>query len=497
MIATGVVVCFTLLGCVWGQAHNSFPEGFMFGAATAAYQVEGAWNTSGKGESIWDRFVHNVPDCIANHQTGDVAADSYHLYPQDIQALKDVGFGHYRFSISWPRVMPTGDVTDINQDGIDYYNKVIDALLADNITPMVTMYHWDLPQSLQDLGGWTNPIMVDYFEDYARVLYDNFGDRVKWWITFNEPLTFVAGYTSGGCTPPQVNAPDVGNYLVAHTVIKSHARAYHLYDDNYRDAQNGQVGITLNTGWFLAANGTEQELQLAEYTMQSTLGWFAHPIYSKEGDYPAILKETVANQSRAEGRYRSRLPEFDEYWINYIRGSADFLGLNHYGSTVLSAGDGGVQTLIDPSWPKSSATWLLYTPFGMRPLLNWMKQEYDNSTIIITENGWGDEGELNDTIRSNYYLSYLAGVVEAINLDNVNVIGHTSWSIIDNFEWASGFTIKFGLYSVDYDDASRPRTPKASAGVLADIISSNQIPEEIFEALHADPYYQMYYPSSD
>nr|CAD7204138.1 unnamed protein product [Timema douglasi] len=183
-----------------------------------------------------------------NLHARDVAADSYHLYPQDIQALKDVGdiqalkdvgFGHYRFSISWPRVMPTGDVTDINQDGIDYYNKLIDALLADNITPLVTMYHWDLPQPLQDLGGWTNPIMVDYFEDYARVLYDNFGDRVKWWITFNEPLTFVAGYASGGCTPPQVDAPGVGNYLVAHTVLKSHARAYHLYDENYRDAQNG------------------------------------------------------------------------------------------------------------------------------------------------------------------------------------------------------------------------------------------------------------------
>lgn len=245
-----------------GSRRYEFPESFKYGAASSSYQIEGAWNESGKCPSIWDTFTHDHPELIADGSNGDVSADSYHFYRDDIAALKHVGvsaincylvifyktglkFHHYRFSFSWPRILTNG--TLLNEKGIDYYNNLIDALLENDIEPIVTVYHWDLPQYLQDLGGFTNPLIVDYFRHFCDVLFKNFGNRVRKWITFNEPFNVcVDGYATGNFAPG-IKASGVGEYLCTHHVLQSHAASYHLYKEKYFEQQQGQIGICLNT----------------------------------------------------------------------------------------------------------------------------------------------------------------------------------------------------------------------------------------------------------
>ncbi|RVE43159.1 hypothetical protein evm_012190 [Chilo suppressalis] len=223
----------TRVNCTTGTTSKlCFPSSFMFGVATASYQIEGAWNVSGKGENIWDRYTHTRPERIFDHGTGDVAADSYHQFRQDVRLLKELGVRFYRFSMSWSRILPTGLTNEVNPDGIRYYKELIEELHKNGIEPLVTMYHWDLPQPLQDLGGWTNPVIADYFVDYAKVLLDNFGDRVKFWLTFNEPLSFCHdGY--GGSDAPGDRATGMEDYLCGHTVLRAHAAVYRMFQRDY------------------------------------------------------------------------------------------------------------------------------------------------------------------------------------------------------------------------------------------------------------------------
>nr|CAD7593610.1 unnamed protein product [Timema genevievae] len=476
---------------IWAADYNTFPDGFLFGAATAAYQVEGAWNANGKGENIWDHMVHTHPEWIEDNSNADDTSNSYYHYDEDIAALKEVGFHFYRFSIAWSRVLPKGDTSYINQDGIDYYNNLINGLLADNIQPMVTMYHWDLPQALQNVGGWVNDTMIDYFEQYARLLFTTYGDRVKWWMTFNEPGVFTYGYATSTSTPPTVNLPN-GDYLASHVVLKAHARAYHVYDDEFRSTQNGKISIALNSNYMYPKTDSDDDVYAATVAMQFNLGWYAHPIFSTDGDYPAVMKERVAASSTAQGLTSSRLPEFGDTWVNYIKGTHDFFGLNHYTSSLASLGadgtvgtkyyDMGVTLGIDPTWQTSAASWLYYCPWGMRKILNWISKEYNNVSIIITENGWADEGGLQDDFRTTYFYNYLAEMLKAINIDKNSVIGYTVWSIIDNWEWTLGYTVKLGLYQVDFSDFNRGRTAKNSASTMSSIIKGWSIPEEYFTA---------------
>ncbi|XP_063222762.1 myrosinase 1-like [Bacillus rossius redtenbacheri] len=465
----------------------AFPKDFLFGASTASYQIEGAWNVNGKGESIWDRFTHTHPSWIKDSENADVAADSYHLYKDDIQALTDMKVDFYRFSIAWSRILPKGDTSLINKDGINYYNNLINELLKHKIQPMVTMYHWDLPQPLQELGGWPNPLLVDYFEDFARLLYKNFGDRVKWWVTLNEGAEVAAGYSSPRHYAPGVEAPGVGDYLAAHTLLRAHARAYWLYDSHFRRCQGGNVGITLNSAWVEPLADTEEDHTASERALQFMLGWLAHPIFTEEGDYPLVMKERVAHNSKAEGYSHSRLPTFTADWITALRGSADYFALNHYSTLLATPGDAGgvpskdhdagVVMSQDPSWPASASSWLKVVPWGMRKLLNWIAKEYGNPKLIITENGFSDQGQLDDVGRINYHKSYLSEVLKAIYIDKCNIIGYTAWSLLDNFEWTRGYTEKFGLYHVDFSKPSRPRTAKSSSKVYAEIIRTRKIPQ--------------------
>ncbi|XP_078666125.1 lactase/phlorizin hydrolase-like [Branchiostoma floridae x Branchiostoma belcheri] len=475
---------------------GTFPDDFIWSSATAAYQIEGAWNVSGKGASIWDTLAHQGK--VNNQDTGDVACDSYNKYPEDVQLMKQMGLKYYRFSISWPRIFPTGEQQDgVNADGVRYYNALIDELIANDITPMVTLFHWDLPQVLQDrYGGFLNnhttnsTVIHDLFGDYARFCYRNFGDRVKYWITFNEPwITAWLGYGIGNFAP-QHNEPATGQYKAAHNIILSHAKAYHIYDDEFRATQNGKVGITLNCDW--GTPKTPADTEAATRYVQFFLGWFAHPIY-KNGDYPEVMKTTLARKAQEEGRDESRLPEFTEEQKAYVSQTSDFFGLNHY--TTVEVTDTCCSEIADPNydtdkdvhtghaadWPVAASVWLYVVPWGIRNLLGFIRDEYGDPDVYVTENGRSDHdqdpGIMMDMDRICYYMMYTNEVMKAHNLDNVKVKAYTAWSLLDNFEWLSGYSERFGLHFVDFNDPNRTRYPKASSVFFKQLVRNNGYPE--------------------
>lgn len=248
-----------------------FPDDFKFAVATAAYQIEGAWNEDGKGPNIWDTVSHYDPDPIKNNDTGDVACDSYHKYKEDVALMKELGVDRYRFSLSWSRILPTGSTNRINELGVQYYINLLKELQAAEIEPLVTLYHWDLPQPLQDIGGWPNPIMAEYFANYSRICFEKFGDYVKLWSTFNEPdQTCQAGYGTAE-KAPLINSDGIADYLCTHTLLKAHARAYHIYDEEFRPTQNGRVSIVINSFWYEPASDSEEDIEAAETRLQFTV----------------------------------------------------------------------------------------------------------------------------------------------------------------------------------------------------------------------------------
>nr|AGP76179.1 beta-glucosidase [Macrotermes carbonarius] len=466
-----------------------FPDDFLLGAATASYQIEGGWDADGKGDNIWDTLTHERPQYVDDHSSGDVADDSYHLYLEDVKLLKAMGAQWYRFSISWARILPEGHDNYVNQPGIDYYNNLINCLLDNGIEPMVTMYHWDLPQRLQDLGGWPNWVLATYSENYARVLFKNFGDRVKLWQTFNEPQTFMDGYCSDTGMAPSINAPGIGDYLTAHTVILAHANIYRLYEREFKQQQQGKVGIALNIQW--CEPETSDDVDACDRYYQFNFGIFAHPILSEEGDYPSVENERVDNNSAQEGYTTSRLPKFTQEEVTFRKGTLDFMGHNFYtavrgregvrGGSPSRSRDSGMIRFLDPKWPGSASSWLRVVPWGFRNTLNRIAKEYGNPPVLVTENGFSDYGGLNDTYRVLYYTEHLKEMLKAIHEDGVNVIGYTAWSLVDNFEWLRGYTEKFGVYEVDFNDPSRPRTPKESAKVLTEIFKTRRIPDRFLD----------------
>ncbi|XP_059176998.1 lactase/phlorizin hydrolase-like isoform X2 [Physella acuta] len=438
-----------------------------------------------KGPSIWDTFAHN--NKLASGQTGDVACDSYHLYQEDVAMLKTLGVDFYRFSIAWSRVLPDGRAGSLNQNGVDYYNRLIDALLANNIKPMVTLYHWDLPQALQDQGGFMNDSIVSLFEDYARVCFEQFGDRVSHWITFNE--AYVISWLGYGVAvfAPGVYDPGFGTYRVAHNIIRSHSRAYHLYKDHFKAKYGGSVGITLDIEWKEPLTDSLDDVLAADRAIEFKLGWFGNAIYGGSGDYPAVMKQYIAEKSSRQGLNTSRLPEFTAAERSLNKGAYDFLGMNHYTSNLVSdrtransepnyEQDQDIETRADPCWPGTEADWLKVNPWGVRNILRWAKEHFNNPPIYITESGRPSQDVLGDTDRIYYYKYYINELLKAIRLDNVDLRGYTAWSLMDNLEWTSGYYSKFGLYSVDFDSVNRTRTPRDSAKFYSQLIQDNGFP---------------------
>ncbi|KAJ8973917.1 hypothetical protein NQ317_000462 [Molorchus minor] len=454
-------------------SSKPFPDDFMFGVATASYQVEGGWDADGKGENIWDRMCHTNPDFVVNGDNGDVAADTYHKWEEDMERLQYLGVNHYRLSISWSRILPTGFSNQINQAGLNYYRNLIKALKEYNIEPVVTLHHWDFPQSLQDVGGWPNAKLAEYFADYARIVFRELGEDVKYWITFNEPKQTCEGGYGLGRLAPGIKSSTIAEYLCAYTILLSHAKAYHIYDEEFRSTQNGMVSMVIDTAWMEPISNRTEDIEAAERRLQFTYGLYANPIV--KGNWPQVVIDRVNLRSEGENFTRSRLPEFTQEQIDYINGTYDFLCINSYttalvrdideaevGGNPSNGKDQRIQEVTDPSWNTSAYGWAI-VPWGERKLLKWLKDTYDNPKILITENGMSDDGTLfEDDVRISYYQDYLTEILDAIYEDEVNVFGYTAWSFVDTFEWAHGYSQHFGFYHVNFTDDSRPRTPKKS-----------------------------------
>ncbi|CAH0597639.1 unnamed protein product [Chrysodeixis includens] len=468
----------------------------MFGAATAAYQIEGAWDADGKGESIWDRLTHTGPKIIEDKTNGDIAADSYRKYKRDVEMVREMSLDTYRFSISWPRILPTGMPNDINPAGIAYYNNLINELLKYNITPMVTLYHWDLPQKLQDLGGFANPLISDWFADYARIVFQTFGDRVKHFITFNEPpqicqtSDMMSSFNTSEGREQFVNATNIVNYLCAKNLLVAHGNAYRIYDKEFRAKQGGQCGFTINIDWYGAHSNSSEDQKAAEMAWQGDWGLYTEPILSALGGFPKEFAERVAKKSAEQGFTRSRLPEFTEEEKTFLRGSADFLGVNHYSGVLVSAtvnkkhnhvpskaDDVDVGIIIPKEWQRSADNETTLCPNSLYNVLYQLQSRYNNPIpIYITETGWAttEESKLDDDDRVKYYRAQLEDVLDALDA-GVNLKGFIAWSLMDNFEWIRGYTLRFGLYHIDFQDPARTRTPKKSAFVYKHIVNNRYI----------------------
>ncbi|GLT57776.1 hypothetical protein SLA2020_307250 [Shorea laevis] len=467
-------------------SRNSFPDGFIFGTASSAYQYEGAANEGGRGPSIWDTFTHQYPEKITDGSNGDVAVDSYHRYKEDVRIMKEMGLDAYRFSISWSRVLPKGKLSGgVNKEGIKYYNNLINELLANGIQPFVTIFHWDIPQALEDeYGGFLSPKIVDDFRDYAEVCFREFGDRVKHWITLNEPWTFsYGGYATGSLAPGRCSnwqklnctGGDSGTepYLVTHHQLLAHAASVNLYRLKYQKDQKGIIGITLVSYWMVPLWNTTQDKNAAERALDFMFGWFMEPI--TKGCYPKTMESLVGK----------RLPKFSEEEATMLKGSIDFLGLNYYTANYAAnapkLNNGKPSYLTDslvnltterngiPIGPQAASSWLYVYPRGIKDLLLYTKRKYNNPVIYITENGVDEvnnstlplEEALVDNDRIYYYQQHLSFLQSAIQ-DGVNVKGYFAWSLLDNFEWSSGYTVRFGINFVDYKDGLK-RYPKLSA----------------------------------
>jgi beta-glucosidase len=458
----------------------TFPKEFTWGAATSAYQIEGGHTAGGKGPSIWDAFAA-IPGKTHQGESGQTAADHYHHVEEDVGLMRAMKLPAYRFSISWPRLQPDGG-GKINKAGIAFYDHLIDTLLENEVTPWVTLYHWDLPLALQlEQDGWLNPEMPAFFAEYADLCFHHFGDRVKHWLTLNEAwVVAILGHAHGVFAPGRVSVEEP--YRVGHHLLLAHSAAVQVYRQKYQPVQKGLIGMANNCDWREAATEDEGDIAAAQRSLEFFLGWFADPIHT--GDYPETMRSRLGD----------RLPTFTDREAAEIRGSADFFGLNHY-TTALTAHcenpfgktpvylNGGIteDQLIrlsnSPDWDETAMGWGV-VPRGCRNLLHWIDRRYDHPPIYITENGcaFDDEienGQLNDQRRIDFLTGYIDACQQAVT-EGVDLRGYFVWSLLDNFEWAQGYTKRFGLHHVDF--TTLRRTPKASARWYAEVIRNNGLP---------------------
>ncbi|KAI4323363.1 hypothetical protein L6164_022976 [Bauhinia variegata] len=459
--------------------RRSFPPDFVFGTASSSYQYEGAANEGGRGPCIWDTFTHKYPNKIADHSNGSIAADFYHRYKEDVQMMKELGFNAYKISISWSRILPGGNLTSgVNKEGIQYYNNLINELLSNGVQPFVTLAHYDYPpQSLEDAyGGFLSPQIVKDFAEYADVCFREFGDRVKHWITINGPyiysyLGYANGqYALGRCSnwlPFNCTGGDSATepYIVTHHQILSHAAAVKLYRQKYQSSQKGQIGIVQTSLWVVPFSQSTEDADAASRVLAFSLGWFMEPLVS--GSYPDEMVKYVGE----------RLPRFSEEEANMVKYSFDFIGLNYY-STAYAVDvecQSENKTYLTDSCAKiqferngiSIGRFRLDIPpsQGIEELLLYMKNKYNNPVIYITENGYDDfdhgKKSMLDKERIDCHIKHLSHLHSAL-LNGVNVKGYFAWSLLDNFEWILGYTVRLGIVYIDREDDLK-RSLKESA----------------------------------
>lgn len=443
-----------------------FPKDFIWGAATASYQIEGAWDEDGKGESVWDRFTHR-PYRINHGDTGDIACDHYHHMPEDVKMMSDLGLDSYRFSISWPRILPQGK-GKVEPRGLAFYDRLVDELLEAGISPMATLNHWDFPQALQDLGGWINRDSVSWFTEYARIVFEKLGDRVSYWATHNEPYVVAfLGYAEGNFAPGIASFPQA--LQATHHLLLSHGQTAQLYRQlNLK----GQIGIVLNLATFEPKTDDPADIAAAG-RMEALLNrTYLDPIF--KGAYPAGLLDWIGDMA----------PEIQDGDMPLISQPIDFLGVNFYFGQIVSHSPHNLLKLrtepySEPGWGKTLKGWGI-CPSKMTELLLHIKENYSNLPVYITENGTAlgenpdENGYINDKGRINYLRAHFIAAHEAIQ-KGVNLHGYYVWSLMDNFEWSEGYEPRFGLIHVDFDDPERKRTPKASFTWYQDVIKNNTV----------------------
>jgi beta-glucosidase len=442
----------------------AFPKSFAWGTATSSYQIEGGGLDYGRGESIWDRFSR-TPGKVVNGDTGDVACDHIHRYAEDIALMRELGVNSYRFSVAWPRVLPTGTGT-VNEQGLDFYSRVVDELLKAGITPHVTLYHWDLPQALQDRGGWENPASVEWFAEYTDLVSGVLGDRVKNWITFNEP--FVSSMVSNlmGVHAPGKRDP-LAAYTVAHHLLLSHGAGVPIIRRNSADAE---VGITLDQTYSFPKTDRHEDRMAARRFAAFHNDWFLDPVF--RGVYPADLVKLL----EPHGVFANiNLSDIAKAQV-----PIDFLGINYYTRNIISHDES--QPILKIGYGKTEGAehtamnWEVY-PDGLLHTLLYLHNAYNPPKIYITENGCAyddpepSNGVVDDPKRKAYLQLHVDAVGKAIEL-GVPVGGYFAWSLLDNFEWAEGYAKRFGIVHVDF--ATQKRTPKASALYYRDRIAQEQ-----------------------
>ena len=449
---------------------ETFPKNFMWGTATSSYQIEGAPDSDGKGPSVWDKFSHTKGN-IKNGDTGDIACDHYHLWSKDIELLNKLGVNSYRFSISWPRIFPTGEENAPNQKGLDFYSRIVDTLLEYDIIPFVTLNHWDIPQGLEDKGGWTNRMMTEAFVKYCHYVSKHLGDRVKYWITHNEPwcvshIGYIAGYK-----PPGIKNNWPKSLSAAHHLLLSHGMALPEIKINSR---NAEAGITLNLNTSIPASPSKYDKEASWFFDNMFNRLFLEPLY--KGKYPLALFEELKKRNAIADSDLGFIKEND---LDLIATKTDFLGVNYYSRGVIRNEE------IDESknmprnvkmGPITDFGWEVY-PAGIYDLLIQLKNKYNVEDIYITENGcsYSDgpnaDKKIDDQRRIDYHRSHLEELKLAIR-DGVNCKGYFAWSLMDNFEWAQGYSQRFGLIWVDFDTLER--IPKESYFWYKNYIAENK-----------------------
>jgi len=454
--------------------NKTFPRDFKWGTATSSYQIEGAPTAGGKGPSVWDTFSH-IEGKINNGDTGDTACDHYHLWRNDIELLKNLGVNAYRFSISWPRIFPTGKENEPNQIGLDFYSRLVDTLLENQITPFITLNHWDIPQGLEDSGGWPERDIVHEFVKYSYHVSKHLGDRVKNWITHNEPwcVSYI-GYI-GGHKPPGLKNNWVKSLAAAHHLLLSHGMAIPEIRNN---SKHSEVGITLNLNTAIPASGSTYDEDACRFYDGQFNRLYLNPLYKNE--YPDDVFEYLKTKSLISESDLNFIKQGD---LNIISTKTDFLGVNYYSRAVIRNEEidekNNLPRNVDMG-PKTDFGWEIYPP-GICDLLMRLKNEYKVQNIYITENGcsYGDapnlEGKIEDNRQIEYHQSHLKEVKRAMD-DGAPCNGYFAWSLMDNFEWAQGFSQRFGLIWVDFETLER--IPKDSYYWYKEYISENGLDED-------------------
>jgi beta-glucosidase len=456
-----------------GSSEITFPKNFFWGTATAAYQIEGAWKEDGKGESVWDRFSH-TPGTIKNGDTGDTACDSYHRWREDIALMRAMNLNSYRFSISWPRIQASGSGST-NSKGIDYYSRLVDALLEARIRPFVTLYHWDLPQALEDAGGWPNRDTAGRFSEYVDVMARALGDRVSDWMLFNEPSVFTySGHLEGVHAPGRKSLWDF--LRATHVVNLAQGAGFRALKAARPQAR---VGTAFNMSACEPATDSEADKLAAERTHAITNLWFLEP--ALKGRYPeafTYLPETVMGIKGDD--------------MEKVRAPLDFIGINLYYRTITSSPGAMERVAHAQEWlfpvrmttgggeqgPKTDIGWEVW-PQALYDVVTRITRDYNRPVIEITESGcaYNDgpdaSGKITDIRRIEYHRQYLAALARAI-ADSADVRGYHAWSLIDNFEWAEGFSQRFGLAYVDFK--TQKRTIKESGSWYAKVAGKNSLP---------------------